>query len=107
MPKPMHRSTSFRKVAKITPTGRHVIRYSRRKNSMPHCAVCNAELNGLSITKNVSKSMKTNSRKFGGVLCSKCTSEVIKLSSRIENGEMKLNDIGIKHRQYVLQMQSH
>ena len=32
---------------------------------------------------------------------------MIKLASRIENGEMKLNDIGMKQKNYVLQMIAH
>ncbi len=108
MPKPMHRSSSFRKVRKVTRKGVNVTRFTRRKNSFPHCSICNQELNGISIKKNAKgKSRKSNSRIFGGVLCAKCTANVIKLGSRIENGEMKLNDIGMKQRQFVLQTISH
>ncbi len=75
---------------------------------MPHCAICGMELNGISIKRDSKgKSLRTNSRLFGGTLCSSCSSSVIKLASRIENGEMKLNDIGIRQRSYVLQMISH
>ncbi len=108
MPKPMHRSSSFRKVRKVTRKGTKVTRYLRRKNSFPHCAICSIELNGISIKKNAKgKSLKSNARIFGGVLCANCTANVIKLASRIENGEMKLGEIGMKQRQYVLQTISH
>ncbi len=107
MPKPMHRSHSFRRLDRVTPSNRHVIHYERRRGAMPHCAICKAELNGISSTKGRAKSRKSNSRLFGGVLCSRCTSNVIKLASRIEHGEMRLNDIGITQRNYVLQMISH
>ncbi len=108
MPKPMHRSGSFRKVRKVTRKGINVTRYTRRKNSFPHCAICKRELNGISIKKNAKgRTLKSNSRIFGGVLCSRCTADVIKLGSRVENGEMKLNDIGMRQRQYVLQTISH
>jgi large subunit ribosomal protein L34e len=101
----MHRSRSFKKVNRVTNTGRNVIHYRRAKNSMPHCAICGIELNGISI--NGGKTRKSNSRLFGGVLCSRCSSEIVKLGSRIEQGEMKLDDIGIKQRMYVLQLVAH
>lgn len=105
MPKPMHRSRSFRRAQRVTSSGRKVIHYRRAKPAMPHCAICSAELNGISM--NGGRSRRTNSRVFGGVLCAKCTAEVIKLGSRVEQGEMKLNDVGIKRRAYVLQLLAH
>jgi large subunit ribosomal protein L34e len=108
MPKPMHRSRSFRKLNRVSPSGRHLLHFERKQNSIPHCGICGAELNGISMSANPKgRTRRSNARKFGGVLCSSCASEVIKLSSRVENGEMKLNDIGIKQRNYVLQMASH
>ncbi|MDE1761686.1 MAG: 50S ribosomal protein L34e [Candidatus Micrarchaeota archaeon] len=104
----MYRSRSYRRLARVTPSKRNVVHYERRRGSMPHCAICAMELNGISISKSAKgKSSKSNARKFGGVLCSGCTAEVIKLASRIENGEMKLNSIGIKQKQFVLQMIAH
>ncbi len=108
MPKPMHRSSSFRKLHRVTQKGRHVIHYARRRNSLPHCAICRGELSGISASRHSKgRSLRSNTRLFGGVLCPRCTSSIIKFASRIENGEMKLNDIGIRHRAYVLQMISH
>ncbi|MDE1846340.1 MAG: 50S ribosomal protein L34e [Candidatus Micrarchaeota archaeon] len=104
----MYRSRSYRRLSRVTPSKKNVVHYERRKNSLPHCAICAAELNGISIAKNAKgRTSKTNSRKFGGVLCASCNAEVIKLASRIENGEMKLNSIQIKQKQYVLQMIAH
>lgn len=105
MPKPMHRSRSFRRFKRVTATGRKVIHYRRAPASMPHCAICRAELNGIS--RRGGRSRRTNSRIFGGVLCSGCSAEIIKLGSRVEHGGMKLNDIGIKQRAYVLQLVAH
>lgn len=105
MPKPMHRSTSFKKFTRVTASKRTVIRYRRAKPSMPHCAICRAELNGISVKGG--KSRRTNNRLFGGVLCANCTADVIKLGSRVEHGAMKLNDIGIRQRAYVLQLMAH
>lgn len=105
MPKPMHRSTSFRERRVITKSKKNVIHYRRAKPSMPHCAICRKELNGISSFGG--KSRRTNNRLFGGVLCANCTADVIKLGTRVENGEMKLSDIGMKQRSYVLQLTSH
>ena len=108
MPKPMHRSGSFRKLDRVTPKNRHVIHYKRKEGSFPHCAICTGELNGIpKKNKGRGRSANTNARLFGGVLCSRCSSNVIKLASRIENGEMRINDIGMKEKNYVLQMISH
>ncbi len=104
----MHRSRSVRRVARVTPKGRNVMHYPRRKPSMPHCAICRKELNGISIKRNAKgRTLKSNARLFGGSLCASCTSEVVKLASRVENSEMKRSEIGIRQRRYILQMISH
>ncbi len=95
----------MKKTQRVTRLKKTVTHYRRAKNSAPHCAICMAELNGIS--QHGGKSRRTNSRLFGGVLCAKCTSEVIKLGSRVEQGDMKLNDIGIKQRAFVLQLVAH
>ncbi len=105
MPKPMHRSRSFKRSDKLTLKGRHVVHFRRAKNSLPHCAICRIELNGIS--QKGGKSRRTNSRLFGGVLCANCTADVVKLGSRVEHGEMKLDDISIRLRTYVLQLVAH
>ncbi len=105
MPKPMHRSNSFKEIHRITKGKRHVIHYRRASPGQPHCAICSTELHGISTSG--SKSRRTNNRLFGGVLCANCTAEVVKLGSRVEQGDMKLSDIGIKQRSYVLQLVAH
>ncbi len=107
MPKPMQRSRSLARRQRVTPKKRNVVHYERRAPSMPHCAICRAELNGISIRNAKGRTRKSNARAFGGVLCARCTGDVIKLASRIENGEMKLNEIGMRHREYVLQLMAH
>lgn len=108
MPKPMHRSKSFKRSDKITLKGRHVVHFRRAKNSFPHCALCRMELNGISLNRERGgKSRRTNSRLFGGILCANCTANVVKLGSRVEQGEMKLDDISIRQRAYVLQLVAH
>ncbi len=107
MPKPMHRSRSQRRLQRVSPKGRNIIHYKRKTNRMPSCGICGKELNGIALTRSGGRSRRTNSRLFGGVLCAKCTSQVIKSASRIEQGDMKLNDISIRQRAFVLQMISH
>ena len=108
MPKPYQRSRSLRRLDRVTPKGRHVIHYKRRANSMPHCSICGRELSGISIKSNAKgRTLRTNARIFGGVLCAGCTSDVIKYASRVEQGEIKLTDVGVKQRAYILQMISH
>lgn len=101
----MHRSHSFRRLKRVTKSGRKVVHYRRKAASQPHCAICGSELNGIS--QKGGKSRRTNSRLFGGVLCAKCTAEVIKMGSRIERGDMKLDDISVKQRSFVLQLVAH
>ncbi|MGC9037128.1 MAG: 50S ribosomal protein L34e [Candidatus Micrarchaeia archaeon] len=108
MPQPKNRSRSVRRLDRVTPKGRHVIHYERKAHALPRCAICGAEINGISVTSKLrGKSRKSVERLFGGVLCSRCTARVVTLASRIEHGEMKLNDIGLKERNYVLQMMAH
>ncbi len=106
MPQPRYRSNSFKRVNRVTKTG-NVEHYRRGKKSMPHCALCRAELNGISLSRKGGRSRRTNSRLFGGVLCANCTAEIVTLGSRVERGDLKLNDIGIRQREYVLQLVSH
>lgn len=103
----MLRSRSFRKLKRVTPGGRHVIHYKRKANALPHCAICDGELNGISSSVNGGRSRRKNSRIFSGVLCATCTGDVITLGSRIEHGDMKLSDIGMRKRAYVLQLMAH
>jgi len=104
---PRHRSNSFKRVNRITKTKRNVVHYRRGKKAMPHCALCRKELNGISLTGKGGKSRRTNSRLFGGVLCANCTATVVTLGSRVEQGDIKLNDIGMRQRAYVLQLVAH
>ncbi len=103
----MNRSRSLRRLDRVTPKNRHVIHYERRQKSMPHCGICGNELNGIQRKATKGRTTITNSRIFGGVLCASCAGKIIKLASRIEQGEMKINDISIIDKGYVLQLISH
>ncbi len=106
MPEKRFKSTSFKRVNRVTRTG-NVIHYRRAKNNLPHCAICGAELNGINSKVRGGKSRRSTSRIFGGNLCANCTADIIMLGSRVERGEIKLDDISIKQRAYVLQMMAH
>lgn len=104
----MNRSRSVRRLDKVTPKNRHVVHYERRKAPLPHCGICHAELSGISAASNPKgRTRRSVERKFGGVLCANCTAQVIKLASRIENGELNLNEIGIRQRNYVMEIMPH
>ncbi|MGC9099250.1 MAG: 50S ribosomal protein L34e [Candidatus Micrarchaeia archaeon] len=108
MPRPMYRSRSLRKLARVTPKKRKVMHYKKKHTGLPRCAICGKELNGINVDRySKGKSLRSNERIFGGVLCANCTADIIKLASRIERGELKLSDIGVKQREYVLQLISH
>ncbi|MEM3791340.1 MAG: hypothetical protein QXL16_01250 [Candidatus Micrarchaeaceae archaeon] len=105
----MERSRSVRRIEKRTAKGRHVIRYKRRSRDVRRCGICGAEINGIPMKRKIrgGKSRKSVERVFGGTLCAACTERVLRNVSRIENGEIKLKDIGIKEREYILELTSH
>jgi large subunit ribosomal protein L34e len=87
MPAPRFRSRTFRRVKKKLPGGKNVIHYEKRKTSLPHCAVCKAELKGIpELTpqkmKKLGVSKKRPQRVYGGYLCSKCSRQAIKQEAR-------------------------
>ncbi|MEM1864205.1 MAG: 50S ribosomal protein L34e, partial [Desulfurococcaceae archaeon] len=47
MPRPMYRTSSWRKVKVRTPSGRTIIHYEKRRPNKARCSICGAELNGV------------------------------------------------------------
>ena len=89
MPKGMYKSRTLRRVFTRTPSGKSVIRYKQRKPSAAHCGRCGAQLQGMPrvIPSKVAKLFKTQKRPerpFGGVLCSRCLRDTMKLEAREE-----------------------
>ena len=88
MPRGMYKSRTFRRVSVRTPGGSTTTRYDRRKPSVAHCARCGAKLHGIprgnpaDISK-LAKSERRPERLFGGVLCSRCLRDTIKLETRV------------------------
>ena len=77
------KSGTFRKVQRVTPGGRNVQHYERRKPSKAVCSTCGRVLAGVpreipTKMQNMPKTAKRPERPFGGVLCSKCMRELMK-----------------------------
>ena len=87
MPRGMFKSRTFRRVFKKLPGGTTVMRFLRRKPQGAHCARCGAQLHGIprklpKQMKNMAKSKKRPERTYGGVLCSRCLKDTIKMDAR-------------------------
>ena len=81
------RSTSLRKVKVKTPGGNTVTHYRKRKPSKAKCAGCGQVLKGVPRERpykmqNMAKTKKRPERKFGGVLCSRCSKELFKQEAK-------------------------
>ena len=88
MPRPMYRSRSLKRKKISTPSGNVVTHYREKRTGTPHCAECGAILGGVPrglrpyAVKRLPKTKKRPERKFGGVLCPSCTSDLIKKDVR-------------------------
>jgi ribosomal protein L34E len=92
---PKNRSNSVRKVFVRTQKGKLAVHYSRRVKGMKHfCALCLGPLTGVSTGR-------APNRKFGGNLCSACSSRVLRLRSRVNTGLMQLSDVEVRMLKYV------
>jgi large subunit ribosomal protein L34e len=101
MPRPARRSRSLRRIKRKSPGAKTKKRYERRKGTKVKCAVCKKRLQGASCSKELSKTKKHPKRLFSGALCHKCTEQVLKLKTRIREGEIDISDISIKFKKYV------
>ena len=77
------RSRSLRRVKVKTPGGKTVTHYRKKKPQIAHCAACGRKLSGVirerdNKMQNTAKTKKRPERKFGGVLCTKCSRELFK-----------------------------
>lgn len=93
----MKKSRSKKIIQKKSPKGRKIIRLKKRKKEVARCAICKKEIV-------LSKNRK---RPFNNILCVSCTSKVLQLASRIERGELKLDNVEGKYRNYILQIFAH
>jgi ribosomal protein L34E len=96
---PRFRSKSVRKVK-----GKGVkfpFRYVRKEGGAARCPLCGVKL---AVRRRGAKSKRIPSRAFGGVLCAKCSFDVLKLSGKVMGAQMKLEDIDTERRKFVRQM---
>ncbi len=87
MPRPSKRSRSLRRVHVRIPSGKSKLVYKKRSPGKAKCGSCGIVLQGVpnkrvTYIKNMPKSQKRPERKFGGVLCAKCTKKEIKRITR-------------------------
>ncbi len=92
MPRGMFKSRTFRRIFKKLPGGTTKLRYEQRKPQVAHCGRCGAQLHGMprvraQVLATMPKSQKRPERPFGGVLCSRCLRDMIKIEAREENSQ--------------------
>jgi large subunit ribosomal protein L34e len=67
---------------KRTPGGRVVVHYTKPNHKVQKCAQCGKDLHGVprksTLKQTASKSERRPSRPYAGVLCSRCSRELIK-----------------------------
>ncbi|MEM4245167.1 MAG: 50S ribosomal protein L34e [Candidatus Nanoarchaeia archaeon] len=76
------KSRKHRKIRVVTPGGKTKIIYKKKKPSKAQCAKCGSILHGVPSQrvykiKRMPKTKKRPERPYGGVLCSKCTRELM------------------------------
>jgi ribosomal protein L34E len=96
---PRFRSNSIRKVRR--PNKKFPFRYVRRKGRKACCALCGVKLN---VRREGAKSKRIPSRPFGGVLCARCSFDVLKLAGKVKAAHVKLEDVDGDKRKFVRQI---
>jgi large subunit ribosomal protein L34e len=87
MPQPRRRSRTYRRIKKKMPGGKVKLTYEKRKPGLPKCALCGAELKGMSRlrdfkSRNTPKTKKRPERLYGGFLCANCVRQKLKAEAR-------------------------
>lgn len=90
MVEPAKRSRSVKKVRKNTPGGRKVTHYKSKAHSRGKCGRCGCILAGVksggkTSMRKSSKSQRTVARIHGGVLCAKCSEQLVRYRTRMES----------------------
>jgi ribosomal protein L34E len=96
---PRFRSGSVRKVK--GKGGKFPFRYVRKRGRVACCPICGVKL---AVRREGAKSKRIPSRTFGGVLCPRCSFEVLKLASKVKCAYMKLEDVDTERRKFVRQL---
>jgi len=101
MPKPKDRASSKRVVFRRTPGGRNVRATKKAVKNTPHCAICGVELNATKYSRLLRKTEKRPERPFGGFLCHKCTERLIMYRTRVEQNDMKAEDVPLAFQRFL------
>ena len=84
------KSGTKRRRAVTSPGGKHLVHFIKRNHGVATCAKCGKQLLGvprrdsLNVQK-VPRAKRAPHRPYGGVLCSRCSRELIKLGEVVEN----------------------
>ena len=85
MTRGMFKSRTFRRVSTKVPGGDTVRKFIKRTPKQAHCTYCGKPLHGIPRqTKKRSKTESRPERPMGGVLCTRCLRDEIKISARDE-----------------------
>ncbi len=104
MVQPFKRSLKARH--RKSPGGKKVTIYKPPRSGKAKCAVCSAKLNavpsaGVAGMRKLAKTEKRPERKFGGVLCSDCTRQIVKEKIRLQEGTISPAEIDLRHMKYI------
>ncbi len=102
MPFPKNRSRAVRRIKVRTMKG-STTRYERRdKEGAQLSAFSGKKLQAVTNARATPKSMRRPNRKFAGALTAKEAQMAISFASRVKEGTMKMDDVDIELRKYVL-----
>ncbi len=83
MVRPAYRSRSLRRVHVRIPSGVSVVHYERRKNDVPHCAICGRPLQGFpKLVKGDHSGHRPPGRPYAGNICHACLRRLLKAAIR-------------------------
>ncbi|HLC47447.1 MAG TPA: 50S ribosomal protein L34e [Candidatus Norongarragalinales archaeon] len=106
MVNPARRSTSAKKRMVRTPGGNVRAIYKTKKPSKATCAICKRKLHGVpnrsvAHMRKLAKTEKRPERIFGGVLCARCVSRLVREKIRLESGILLREEVDITHLKYI------
>jgi large subunit ribosomal protein L34e len=104
------RGRSAKARQRVSPGGRRTKIYKLKKPSPALCGLCHARLNAVPRRAppelgKLSKTERRPERLFGGVLCSRCSAQVLKEAARLKYGAAKRESIPITHLRYVAMLE--
>lgn len=97
---PKDRSTSVKVKVRKTPKGIKKIYVKDKKTNKRSCPICKSKLFGIG-NENENKTAKRVTRIFGGMICHKCVSEIIKEATRVREKIKNIDNVDISLRKYV------